>query len=628
VRQTIQTSLRLRFLIFSLSISILIAASIILVLHLYRADHTTDKITIELRNLAVLNASFLYDAEQAGADAQMHDILRSFSAFSDVICASYLDGEAGLLASWPREGCDYAEMPASVKPMRLAFDLPLAQSRQITVSIDQTISDMDLRQETLIFGGLVLSIVLIIFLVISRQFERVVLKPLDSMNAAMLASTPDVPVLAKSAYEDEIGRIIKTYNRMAASARRYVRRLRISEHEVRLSETRFRDMAEISSDWYFEMDAELRFTMISDGFFEKIKRDPSELMGSRRDELAGYGVSSSNWQSHISDLQNRREFRNFEYSILQDDGTAKHISISGMPQFDKDGIFTGYRGVGSDVTLIKENEWQLAETNRNFGESVTYAANIQRALLPTKDILEARLGKVSTIWQPKDLVGGDFYWSGTISGVDYLVFFDCTGHGVPGAFMTLIVTSVIERIALSAPTALPADKLLRRIHIGVCDALGVTDDKSGKDGLDCAVIKLNRFEDSLEFSGASIDLYAVSETGDVTRHRGSRASLGYDRKAQGLTGEKIKISIGANSFVLSTDGMLTQVGAETRRVMGNRRFAQALEEAKTNDPAKLVRALARALKQWQGAEERRDDVSLLAFKPSDAKQDIDASIFG
>ena len=603
------------------------AASLVLVLHLYRADHATDNISLELRNLASINASFLYEAEQANTPAQMQDILRTFSALSDVICASYINGDDTVIASWPAEGCDYAEMPASVQPMRLVFSLPLPQARQLHVSIDKHLSDMDVRQETLIIAGLILSIVLIIFMVISRQFERMVLKPLESMNTAMISSTPDEPVLAKSAYEDEIGKIVKTYNRMAASARRYVRRLRVSEHELRISETRFRDMAEISSDWYFEMDSELRFTMISDGFFEKIKRDPTTLMGSKRDELAVYGVSSSSWQAHISDLQNRREFRNFEYSILQDDGTPKHISISGMPQFDKDGLFTGYRGVGSDVTLIKENEWQLAETNRNFGDSVTYAANIQRSLLPTKAMLETRLGKVATIWQPKDLVGGDFYWSGSISGVDYLVFFDCTGHGVPGAFMTLIVTSVIERIALSAPTALPADKMLRRIHFGVCDALGVTDEKPGKDGLDCAVLRLNRFEDSLEFSGASIDLFSVSETGDVTRHRGSRASLGYNRKAEGVSGIRTKISIGANSFVLSTDGMLTQVGAETRRVMGNRRFGEALESVEGNDPAKLIRALARALKQWQGSEERRDDISLMAFKPSDAKQDIDASIF-
>lgn len=628
MRETLSRSLRLRFLLFSLSISVMLAAGLMLMLHIYRTDHSTDKTVIEIRSLSTLNSGLLYAAETSGKTQELQDILRSFSAFSDVLCVAYQTSDGTPLATWPELGCADPERSDTVMATDLLFSLPLAKPRQLAIQIDERRSHMDLRQELMIFSGLLLSIILIIFMVISRLFETMVLRPLGAMNQAMLASTPDDPVLAKSTHEDEIGKIVKTYNRMAASARRYVRRLRISEDELRKSETRFRDLADVSSDWYFEMDAELRFIMISDRFFELINRDADQIIGRRRDELAGYGVSSSVWQAHISDLKNRREFRNFEYSILQEDGTPKHISISGVPQFDIDGKFTGYRGVGSDVTTIKENEWQLAEANRNFGESVTYAANIQRALLPKKAALETRLGKVANVWQPKDLVGGDFYWSGSISGVDYLVFFDCTGHGVPGAFMTLIVTSVIERIALSAPTALSTDKMMRRIHDGVCDALGVTADRPGKDGLDCAILRINRFEDSLEFSGASIDLYSVSESGAVTRYRGNRLSLGYRRQSERMMFERANILIGANSFVLSTDGMLTQVGAETRRVMGNRRFAEALEAVGGNDPAKLIRALAKCLKNWQGSEERRDDINLMAFKPSDGKQEIDANMFG
>ena len=225
-------------------------------------------------------------------------------------------------------------------------------------------------------------------------------------------------------------------------------------------------------------------------------------------------------------------------------------------------------------------------------------------------------------------MGGDFYWSGSISGVDYLVFFDCTGHGVPGAFMTLIVTSVIERIALSSPTAISSSQMVKRIHDGVCGALNITEARSGKDGLDCAVLRINRFEDAIDFSGASIDLYAVSEAGEVTRHRGDRVCLGYKRHSTPLEVSQTRLLIGTNSFVLTTDGLPTQVGAESRRVMGNRRVEEALAGAASNEPGKLVRALARALKNWQGSEERRDDVSVLAFKPSAAEQVIDASMFG
>ena len=77
------------------------------------------------------------------------------------------------------------------------------------------------------------------------------------------------------------------------------------------------------------------------------------------------------------------------------------------------------------------------------------------------------------------------------------------------------------------------------------------------------------------------------------------------------------MQIGDNGFLMSTDGLITQVGEATRRVLGTRRFEEALVAAGTNDPAKLVRAAGRVLKGWQGREDRRDDVSVIAFKPND-----------
>ena len=617
-------NLRLRFLIISLALSVVLSAIVIATLHLYRSHHANTQLVLDLRNLATLNAGLIYDAENNGQMGKAEDLLRSFTSLTNVICVDYKNEAEQSLAAWPTNGCQ--NRPAGYKSLTLT--LPVAQPRQMMFIIDHAAVEAAVRRDTLIFSGLVLSLVLLIFMVVSRVFENTVVHPITLMNQAMDESTPDEPVRAVVIHNDEIGNLVKTYNRMAAAARRYVRRLRISEQELRVSETRFRDMAEISGDWFFEMDAELRFTMISDRFFELVDRDPKDLIGKRRDELSQDQLHQSDWQQHIADLQARREFRNFEYAIPQDKGAAKYISISGKPTFDDEGVFIGYRGVGSDVTDLKVKERQLSETNRNFGDSVTYASTIQRALLPTQDRLSDQLGKVSAIWQPKDLVGGDFYWSGSISGVDYLVFFDCTGHGVPGAFMTLIVTSVIERIALSSPTAISSSQMVKRIHDGVCGALNITEARSGKDGLDCAVLRINRFEDALDFSGASIDLYAVSEAGEVTRHRGDRVCLGYKRHSTPLEVSQTRLLIGTNSFVLTTDGLPTQVGAESRRVMGSRRVEEALAGAASNEPGKLVRALARALKNWQGSEERRDDVSVLAFKPSAAEQVIDASMFG
>ena len=128
---------------------------------------------------------------------------------------------------------------------------------------------------------------------------------------------------------------------------------------------------------------------------------------------------------------------------------------------------------------------------------------------------------------------------------------------------------------------------------------------------------MDRSEDSLEFAGASIDLFEIGGDGGVTRHRGARLTLGYRRHEAPLALTSTSLRIGNAAFLMSTDGLLTQVGEQTRRVLGTRRFEEAIAGVGVNEPAKLVRAAGRVLKQWQGREERRDDVAVIAFKPSD-----------
>ena len=275
------------------------------------------------------------------------------------------------------------------------------------------------------------------------------------------------------------------------------------------------------------------------------------------------------------------------------------------------------RQLAKSQKALQDREKLLNETNRNLNDSMQYASNIQRALLTSWTKMAKVLGKTVVIWQPKDFVGGDFYWFKAIKGRQYLVFFDCTGHGVPGAFMTMIASSCLEQIAVSAKSPPLVQDLLGALHRGVCDALDASDDGAGtNDGLDCAVLGFNDDMSELDFVAASMDLYVVLETGEATRFRGNRISLGYGKCDLEMPTESQTSQIGQNGFVIASDGIITQVGAVTSRAFGSRRFAESLDKSEGNDPAKLVRQLAQDLNQWQGDEARRDDVTVLAFKPA------------
>ena len=275
------------------------------------------------------------------------------------------------------------------------------------------------------------------------------------------------------------------------------------------------------------------------------------------------------------------------------------------------------RQLAKSQKALSERERMLDEINRNLNDSVQYASNIQRALLIDRTEMAKILGKTVVIWQPKDFVGGDFYWFKSIKGRQYLVFFDCTGHGVPGAFMTMVVISILEQIGIAARQPPESGALLSQLHQGVCKALGTSRAApTASDGLDCAVLAFADDMSRLDFAAASMDLYVVPEHGAATRLRGSRISLGYGKYDLAIPDDRQQCDIGTNSFVIASDGMATQIGAATNRAFGNRRFLESLDHVEGNDPAKLVRQLARDLNQWQGDQERRDDVTVLAFKPA------------
>ncbi|MDH3234822.1 MAG: PAS-domain containing protein [Alphaproteobacteria bacterium] len=131
-------------------------------------------------------------------------------------------------------------------------------------------------------------------------------------------------------------------------------RLADSERKLRESEERFRDIAEGTSDWIWEMDADLRFTYCSDRISEVIGIDPSEVVGQTRRNFSHDG--KADWERHNADLKARRPFRDFCYSIKDHGKGVRHLVISGKPHFDKKGKFTGYRGTGRDITAQVEAE--------------------------------------------------------------------------------------------------------------------------------------------------------------------------------------------------------------------------------------------------------------------------------
>lgn len=179
---------------------------------------------------------------------------------------------------------------------------------------------------------------------------------------AVLAGLATVGLIGFSNIASAVGRRLE----MALLLEKEVVERRQADTALKESESRFKDVAEVASDWIWELDADLRFSFISDRLYEKFAIAREDIIGKTREEFAGPGMLDDPWHQHLDDLANHRPFRNFQYEITLLDGSIRHIQISGKPVFDADGAFIGYRGTGTDETTEVEARKTLERSERQF----------------------------------------------------------------------------------------------------------------------------------------------------------------------------------------------------------------------------------------------------------------------
>jgi len=279
----------------------------------------------------------------------------------------------------------------------------------------------------------------------------------------------------------------------------------------------------------------------------------------------------------------------------------------------------GFVSTFDDVTERRQAERALATAHGLVTESIDYSSRIQRSLLPPDDSLSDKSADHFVVWQPRDVVGGDLYWLRKCRGGMLLVLADCTGHGVPGAFVTIIATGALDRALTEFPEGEPAT-LLARMNRHVQTALSQDDGKGeSDDGLELGICRLDDAGASLTYAGARFDLWHGLPGEAIETLRGDKSGIGYIHidPDQRFTAHELPVRPGER-FYMSSDGMIDQIGGERRRALGKRRIREFLAETSRETMTEQRRHLLDAFADYQGNENRRDDVSMLGFQPLDA----------
>ncbi|MCG5241560.1 SpoIIE family protein phosphatase [Azospirillum doebereinerae] len=272
---------------------------------------------------------------------------------------------------------------------------------------------------------------------------------------------------------------------------------------------------------------------------------------------------------------------------------------------------------------LRQSNEQLGVVNRQVMDSIQYASLLQSAILPDERAMARRLDDVFALWRPRDVVGGDFHVFrelGSDPDGDFLIgVVDCSGHGVPGAFMTMMVNAVLDHVVSENGTGDPA-AILGGLNRMVRAALARGRENPRFDnGLDIGLCLVRPGAGELVFSGGRIGLHVVDPAGTVREIKGDAQSLGYRRSRidHAFTSHTVPLAAGA-AFYLTTDGFLDQAGGPRGFGFGNRRFDAMLLEQQGKPMAERKAAFARTLADYQGGHAQRDDITLLGFAVASA----------
>ena len=330
---------------------------------------------------------------------------------------------------------------------------------------------------------------------------------------------------------------------------------------------------------------------------------------------------NENTLEFIKKCRDRKEPVTFNSLFEKENGTEIWLQTTVTPILDDDSLIKKYVVIYGDVTSLKKAQSQIEKHNREITASIRYASRIQSSVLPLRNNIANSELETFILYQPKDIVGGDFYWFSRHHGHYLAGVIDCTGHGVPGAFMTVIAYAVISRIIDDKTASNPAF-LLQQMNKHVRQMLKqkAHDDGYSDDGLDASFCYIIPEDRKLIFAGAKQALFH-SYSGEIFEIKGDRQSIGYTSSKEDFKYTNKEVEIRQNSiFYLASDGFKDMSLDGDGTILGKKRFRELLESITGKSLHQQHDYLKKIMDKAIARNEQYDDITIFGFKlPHDSK---------
>lgn len=271
--------------------------------------------------------------------------------------------------------------------------------------------------------------------------------------------------------------------------------------------------------------------------------------------------------------------------------------------------------------ILEGQSVELTKKNKALTDSINYAKRLQQAILPNKKVFEQNFDDYFIFFRPKDIVSGDFYWYSDVdtswdfdesNKIKIVIAADCTGHGVPGAFMTLLGHNFLHLI-VNIQEVIDPEQILYKLDQLVVETLKQNEDGSMKDGMDIAVLTIDEEKETVAFSGAGNPLFYIRNN-ELIEIKGVNYGIGgILRKTKKFEPHKISYQKG-DVFYLFSDGFADQIGGHEGRKYYKKKFKEFLLEIHKKSMAEQHFLIEKEFEEWKGNKKQIDDILIMGFK--------------
>jgi CheY-like chemotaxis protein len=279
---------------------------------------------------------------------------------------------------------------------------------------------------------------------------------------------------------------------------------------------------------------------------------------------------------------------------------------------------------------IEEQHTIATQQKKRITDSIQYAKRIQKAVLPLDSSFSQSFKEYFILYKPRDIVSGDFYWITRKDNVLILALADCTGHGVPGAFMSMLgvayLNEIVNKIAINKHiSALNADEILNQLREMVINSLHQTGDPSEpKDGMDISICIVDFDNKKMQFAGANNPIYLV-RNGEIKQFDADKMPVSYHQKrSTPFTRHEIDLKPD-DCIYLFSDGYVDQFGADSGMKFLSKRFRELILSIHERPMADQHKILEQTFEDWRGNKPQLDDVLVIGIRYA-AKATADFSV--